>query len=110
MSATRIGCARTRATLERETPVADGGGGYAPGWTPIATIWIAIEPLAGHELAMAGGQGGATLHRVRIRRRSGVTTAMRLVGGNRVLNIRAVLDREPNAPWLELVCEEGVAK
>ncbi|MGH6719749.1 MAG: phage head closure protein [Alphaproteobacteria bacterium] len=104
-----IGRARLRARLEREEPVPDGGGGYAPGWTTVATIWIAILPIAGREVTAGGGLGGATRHRVLIRRRLDVTPAMRLVIGARTFNIRAVLDREPASPWLELACEEGVA-
>lgn len=104
-----IGRARDRAVLQREQPIADGGGGYEPGWVDVATIWAAVEPAGGGESVAGGGLAALSLHRVRIRRRAGVAPAMRLVIGGRAFNIRAVFDRDPGRPWLELLCEEGAA-
>jgi len=104
-----IGRARARAILQREQPVADGGGGYAPDWVDVATIWAALEPKGGGEVLAGGGLAALTTHRVRVRRRADIAPAMRLLIGGRAFNIRAVLDREPGRPWLELLCEEGAA-
>lgn len=105
-----IGRARRRVVLQREEPIADGGGGFAPGWASVATIWADIRPVDGRERAGAGGLVASITHRVRVRRRTDVGPAMRLIGADgHALNIRVVLDREPLRPWLELLCEEGVA-
>jgi SPP1 family predicted phage head-tail adaptor len=105
-----IARARSRVMIQREVPIADGAGGYAPGWTTLGTVWAEILPTAGREQVEAGGLAAIISHRVRVRRATEVEPAMRLVlSDGRVLNVRAIMDRHPWRPWLELLCEEGVA-
>lgn len=107
-----VGKLRHRVTLQEETRVSDGGGGYTLGWANLAanpTVWAAIEPLTGREYLQARQLAQAVTHRVTLRHRGDVTAGMRLVKGARVFNIRSVIDPGERGRWLELMCEEGVA-
>jgi len=104
-----IGRLRHRLTLEQEMPSADGGGGYALAWTTVATLWAAIEPIAGREQLQAMQLASPVTHRVIIRHRPGVGAGMRARLGSRLFNIRAVIDRDERRRYLDLLCEEGVA-
>ena len=79
-----------------------GAGGSVPGRA-------SIEPLKGAERLTTQQLESRLTHRVRLRHRSGVTTAMRLKFGARIFNIRAVINKGERNRLLELLCEEGVA-
>lgn len=104
-----IGSLRRRVTLQAETHVSDEAGGYAVGWSDVATVWAEITPLSGQERYAARRLQAQATHRARLRFREGVTAAMRLAYGGRVFNIRSVLNRSEAGRWLELLAEEGVA-
>ncbi len=100
---------RHRVSLQSSADSADGGGGAATVWSDVATLWASIEPLKGSERMSAQQLESRLTHRVRLRHRSGVTTAMRLKFGVRIFNIRAVVNPAMRNRLLELLCEEGVA-
>ena len=105
----RAATLRHRVILQSSAATADGGGGAATAWSDVATLWASIEPLKGAERLSAQQLESPVSHRVRLRMRVGVTTAMRLKFGARVFNIRAVINRGERNRLLELLCEEGVA-
>lgn len=77
-----------RVTIEQpvETRGADYGEPIST-WETLATVWAAIEPLAGREyFANQQVQGSATA-RVRIRARDDVTEKMRIRYKDRILQI-----------------------
>ena len=53
MKPPRIGSLRHRVVLEAETRTPDGGGDASLGWSPVADLWAAIEPVAGNESIVA---------------------------------------------------------
>ncbi|MGE3622972.1 MAG: phage head closure protein [Bdellovibrionales bacterium] len=107
----RIGDLRSRIVFETENPVADAAGGYAPGWTAVATAWAAIEPLNGRETVAAQRLESRVTHRITVRARRDFTptAAMRVTAGNRVFNIRAIFDTGGRGRWLDILAEEGGA-
>lgn len=108
----RIGEFRSRVTLQRESRVADGGGGFANVWTDLAaspTVWARIDPLRGREVLQALKLQSPVTHRVTLRYRADVTAGMRLTVAGRAFNIRAAINLDERGRWLELLCEEGVA-
>jgi SPP1 family predicted phage head-tail adaptor len=104
-----IGDLRHPVTVQQESQVADGAGGYTLSWTSLGTRYAAIETLAGREESFADGQEGRQLYRVTIRADLAVTTAMRLLYEGRILNIRGVQNINLRDRFFELVCEEGGA-
>lgn len=105
----RVGELRKRVTFQSETSSSDNAGGYTLGWTTVATVWAAIEPLNGREVFTAQHLEGHVTHRVIIRYRSDITSDMRMVYGARVFNVRAVINQDERNCWTTLLVEEGVA-
>ena len=103
---------RHRVVLEAEAPAPDGGGGQGDPWaaaTTIATLRASITPLSGRERLHAQQLEAGVTHRILLRYRPGVTARQRLRFGDRLFNIRAVIDVEERHRWLEILAEEGVA-
>ena len=105
----RIGELRKRVTIQAETPTTDNAGGYALGWTDVATVWADIRPLTGNEAFTAEHLEGLVTHRVTMRYVTGITTDMRVTYNSRAFNIRAVLNTDERNQWTELLVEEGAA-
>lgn len=99
---------RHRVTIQRFERVEDEGGGYAEDWKDVATVWAAVKPMRGNERYEAQQVQSTLTHKVTIRYRAGIKPQMRLLYGNRVFNIEAVIDIEERHRWLELLCSEVV--
>ena len=100
---------RQRVTIEQPSESADGAGGTTRSWTTLATVWAELLPLRGAENLLAFQQQAELTHRVTLRYRDDVTTAMRLSYDSRVFNIRSTRNVEERDQLLELLVEEGVA-
>lgn len=104
-----------RVTFQEATLVDDSVGGFSTSWGSIdttPTMWASVEPLTGREALHAGQLEARVTHRVTVRRRSDLTAQMRIrwdSNGNKILNIRAIEDPGPRAPYLWIQAELGVA-
>lgn len=97
---TRIGRLRHRLTLEAPETDADDIGGRSVAWTPVATVWAAIETVNGNEIAALGQTDARLTHRITIRHRGDVGPAMRLTLGARVFEIGSVRDPDGRKRFL----------
>ncbi len=102
----RIGALRQRVVLERSVRIADEGGGAAETWESVADIWAMIEPRSGKEAVEADRLSGSRKLDVTIRHREDVAPNMRFRFGDRLLDIRAVLDADGRRRFLTCACEE----
>jgi SPP1 family predicted phage head-tail adaptor len=102
---TSIGALDQRLTLESPSRAPDGGGGADLTWQTVAEVWASVRPITGDERLRADQVAGRVTHTVVIRRRSGVTPAMRFRSDARILEIVAVLDAPPRSR-LRCLCEE----
>jgi SPP1 family predicted phage head-tail adaptor len=102
----RIGRLRHRVVLERAERESDGGGGAVETWGPVAELWAMIEPRSGKETVEADRLAGSRKVDVTIRFREYVAPNMRFRFGDRVLDIRAVLDEDGRRHFLKCDCEE----
>ena len=107
-----IGKLRHRLTIQQSRRIGDGGGGSEGSWDDpikVATVWGSVKPLSGNERLRAMQLEARVSHRITIRYRTGITTAMRVLFGTRLFNIRAVLNLDERNRWLDIMAEEGVA-
>jgi len=102
----RTGDLRHRITLQELVSIPDGMGGFSEGWQDVATVWASVEPLRGQERYLAQQAVQEITHKVTIRYRKSVSPKMRILFGNRVLSIVAVIDPGERRKWLELLCLE----
>jgi len=102
----RPGKLRNRVVLEEAARVSDGGGGAEVVWSPLASLWAAIEPVSGREQARYEGIEATLTHKITLRFREDVRPDMRLRLGARIFNIRAARNEGGQGRWLICLCEE----
>lgn len=97
---------RHRIAIERDVRTPDGGGGAEVAWQLVAEVWAAIWPRTASEQLESDRAAGTATHDIWIRYRPDVTPQMRIAFGNRIFNIRGVLDMDGKRRWLKCVSEE----
>lgn len=95
-----------RAALQAQVLNPDGGGGFTAAWQTLALIWVKITPVSARDAFGPDAVESRIRHRISLRRRDDVAAGQRLVVGNRSFRIHAVLDAEPHAALINLLCEE----
>ncbi|MCO4053967.1 MAG: phage head closure protein [Bosea sp.] len=105
-SASRIGSARRRLTLEQPVLIADDAGGWATTHQPVALVWAQLLWRGGEERRLAGRPEQAARHEVSFRWRAGVTAGMRLIGADMTLGIVSAGDPDGTRRRLVCLCEE----
>lgn len=103
-----IGRMDKRITIQEPVQVADGMLGQTTTWTDKATVWAAVWPVSGKEIVKNMSLPGVITHRIRIRYRSGVTPACRILFKARYFNIVSVINIDEKKEFLELICKEDV--
>lgn len=101
-----IGKRRQRLMLEQPVETPDGIGGTTQSFALLATLWGAVEPLSARDRAEAQRAEGAVTHRITLRFRADLTTAMRLADGARRYRIVAFYDADGRARDLICLVEE----
>lgn len=95
-----------RVTLQAHGITQDANGTPVEGWSDVATVWAAVEPLSGREFFAAAQVQAEQMQRITIRYRTGVTTAMRVAWAGRLFDITAVIDWRERHEALQLMCRE----
>jgi SPP1 family predicted phage head-tail adaptor len=104
----RAGTLRHLVTIQSKSATIDGYGGPVDTWSDVCTVHASIEPLAGREFIAAQAVNIETTGKIRIRYRSDVTAAMRVVFGTRLFNITAppINPNERNQELILMVSEK----
>lgn len=100
-----IGQRKCKVAIQQLTAGQDSIGQPTQTWTTLASVWADIRYLNGMQTIRNDAQMSATKASVRIRRRTDVTTAMRVVYGTTEFAIVAVLPDEQDRNRLDLSCE-----
>lgn len=109
MSTFARGKLRHRITLQAWASTQDPDTGVVTdGWTPLADVWAAVEPLSGREFIAAQAQQSSVTARITIDYRPDVTTKTRVTHNVHVYDVQAVLpDRDSGLEYLTLMCSES---
>lgn len=92
--------------VQKATTAADGFGGQLVTWaTETKNVPCAVRPVRGNEQELHERRVTVETFLVRLRYGVTVTTAHRLLWGARVLDIKAVQDRDGDRRYLTLECE-----
>lgn len=96
-----------RITLEAAQKTTDGQGGVLRSWDAVGSCFAEVVPLYTDAAEKLDAERAAMRmqYRITLRLRDDVTTRMRVLWKNKVLNIRAVV---PMRTHLDLLAEEGV--
>jgi SPP1 family predicted phage head-tail adaptor len=103
----QVGKLRKRVQLQQLVRNQDDFGEAVPSYSTYATVWASVEPLQGRELEHAQQINAEVSHRVTIRYNGNVTAEHRVVYGERILEIEAVINPEERNEMLVLMCKEA---
>lgn len=103
-----IGEMQHRITIEKKTRGAsdNAGGAVSETWSMFCVCWAKLDPKSGREIVAADQMVHRVSHVVIIRARTGVTTAMRVNFGGRIMAILAMREYFEAGRFIELTCEE----
>ncbi len=97
-----------RVTFQRDTGTPDAIGGNAPTWATVFSVWANIEPLTGRDIILGYQISPDTTHKVTIRYRPGLHSAMRFTWAGRVFHLTGPpLDMGTDGVLLTLMCKEA---
>lgn len=92
-----------RVTIQQ--PVYNSGGDEIVGWSAIATVWAAIRHMRGRELIDSGRDTSEQFATIRIRYRTGLDHAQRIVHKSTNYDIEAISNVNEENAVLELTCK-----
>jgi SPP1 family predicted phage head-tail adaptor len=101
---TTIGRLDRRLTLETPVATSDDVGGTMVTWQPVARLWAEVRSRFGNERQWAEALTSEATHLIRIRRTSGLGPNMRFTEGDRIFEIRSLI--EDGRHWTDCLCRE----
>ena len=109
----RAGILNKRITLQRKASVQDEWGQPVEQWRNVATVWGNILTVSGRgfvnqELASGGTEIARATTSIRIRKRAGIDSTMRVVYGGQVYEIKAVLPDHDGDEYIDLAVIQAV--
>jgi len=105
----RSGTLRHRIAIQGETSIPDGMGGFTTTWaaiTGMASVPAAIWPLSAKESLDAMKLELTVTHKIRIRYRSGITAANRILFGSRTFNIISMINPDEKNKMIDFLAIE----
>lgn len=103
---TLIGNLNKRITVQYETRVADGMGGFNTTWTDLADVWAAIWPVSAKETISSMQNVMEISHRIRVRYRSTILPSYRIKFGTRYFNIVSIINPNEKNEWMDILAKE----
>ena len=104
---TAVGEMNRRVMLQYRTEIDDGYGGKTFEWFDHAAVWAKVEPLSGSEYFKAHQTQVEVTHRVTMRYRADVDEKMRIVYGEKILEIESILDVDSAHQRMEIMAREA---
>jgi SPP1 family predicted phage head-tail adaptor len=104
----QAGKLRHRLVIESNSPTKNSLNETVDSWSTFATVWSAIEPLAGNErfLTQLSGDYSELTTRIRIRYRDGINNGMRATHRGNIYDIEAVINRYIEDKEIWLLCKQ----
>ena len=101
----KAGMLNSRVTLQTLATGTDAIGQPVTTWADFASVWANIRYLSGIETVKADAQTSVVKASIRIRRRTDITSAMRVVFGTTTFQINVVLPDEQGREHIDLSVE-----
>lgn len=96
---------RERVRIEQASEARNSMGEVVQTWTLFAARWASVDGLSSREFLLQGQQQTEITHRVRMRYVPGMTSSMRIVWRERVLEMNSLLEHR-NRSEHEALCTE----
>ena len=98
--------ARTRVEIQEATQTRGTSGGVVLTWATKKVKWMHVVPLSGNELIRMQQLQSEVTHKCRARYDSSMNTAQRIKIGERIIEIKSVINVNSRNRWMELLCKE----
>ena len=96
-----------RITIQSPSTTTDAFGSPVATWTYVVTTWASIAaPTSKEVYALGAGFTAQITHKIVIRYREGITSAMRIKYRSRIFQVQAVSDPNEDRVRLVLMCLE----
>jgi len=99
---------QNRIRIEARSDAQDAGGQPVDEWILVVTVWANMLQVSGKEFISAARDVSEVTASIRIRYRTGITAAMRVVHKETIYNIKAVLPDLAARQHVDLVVGTGV--
>jgi SPP1 family predicted phage head-tail adaptor len=104
-----------RVTIQRKSGTVDSWGQPNISWIDVATVWARVLTITGsgfvnNEMITGGTEVSRTTASIRVRMRRDIDAGMRVVLGESIYDIRAVLPDEEGNEYLDLACALGASE
>ena len=94
-----------RITVQQQSSVQDEVGQPVQTWADHASLWADVRTQGGLEAIKAGAVTSTVRASIRVRMVAGINAGMRVLLGESVYNITAVLPDEAGRRHMDLLCE-----
>ena len=101
----KLGKMRYRVQLQEYTSGKDKDGFVKKEWKTVASVWADMVPISGKEYFSMNSEISSVTWKIYIRYREGITTDMRVVVGDHVMELSSVLG-DKRGGLLTLMCKE----
>ncbi len=75
-------------------------------WVDVCTEWASIRPVSASEIIKSRREEMIISHRIKIRYRSGITSAMKIIYGSREFDINSVINIDEANREIEILATE----
>lgn len=103
-----IGNLDQRVTIQRATQTTGSMGDVSKTWAALATVWAHVKSGTGREQLSNDRTMATQMVTFRVRYRSDVTEADRIVWKGQTFNIRAIADQSQRLLYMDITAERGV--
>jgi len=103
-----IGTMTERVQLKRRIPSHEDEGGEAAAYSPIATVWARVQPLAARQMFESDARGQTISHSVVLRFRTDLKPGDRISWRGGELDIEAANDLNGRRTYLACQCSARV--
>lgn len=101
----KAGNLNTMVTIQAPLAGQDAVGQPTSGWSTLAEVWADVRQGNGLEVVKAGAPVSEIKASIRIRWRTDVTNAMRVLVGSTPYEVEAVIQDEARRVFTDLVCK-----
>lgn len=99
----RAGVLDQRVRIQKPSLLTDQIGQPIDAWVTLGECWAQVSPLQGREFIAAASFQSEVSAKIRMRYRPGITSAMRVIHGQDVYQINAVIHIKSGRDVLELM-------
>jgi len=95
-----------RMTVQKQSEVTDGFGGFTKSWETKFEVWARLIPISAAMVSLVSGKNTQLTHYIYIRKNDALKSGMRFVKGERVFLIETIQDPDETQRYLVCtVCE-----